>query len=75
VDGIWDTIGPLTDAVFAEGRATWSEELELMMERHGYREETFFTFSYSPILEDDGTSAVSSVPARRARAGYSPSAA
>jgi PAS domain S-box-containing protein len=51
---IWDTLGPFTDAVFRECRASWSEELPLTMERHGYREETFFTFSYSPILEADG---------------------
>src|SRR5688500_12597834 len=52
---IWDTLGPLTDAVFQEARANWSEELPLIMHRHGYREETYFTFSYSPILEGDGT--------------------
>ena len=27
----------------------------LIMERHGYREETYYTFSYSPIPDDDGT--------------------
>jgi signal transduction histidine kinase len=51
---IWETIGPLASSVFREGRATWFEELPLVMERRGYREETFFTFSYSPILEVDG---------------------
>ena len=25
------------------------------MERHGYPEETYYTFSYSPIPNDDGT--------------------
>jgi PAS domain S-box-containing protein len=51
---IWDTIGPQAEAVLKEGRATWNEQLELIMERNGYTEETFFTFSYSPIPDDKG---------------------
>ena len=51
---IWDVIGPMTEGVF-DGRAHWSEEFPLILERHGYREETYFTFSYSPILEPAGT--------------------
>ena len=37
-----------------EGRATWNESILLVMERYGYTEETYFTFSYSPALDDDG---------------------
>ena len=51
---IWDTIGPQAEIVVNEGRATWNEQLELIMERNGYPEETFFTFSYSPIPDDTG---------------------
>ena len=51
---IWDTIGPQGETVLNEGRATWNEQLELIMERNGYTEETFFTFSYSPIPDDEG---------------------
>ena len=51
---IWDTIGPQTDAVLNEGRATWNEERLLVLERNGYPEETYFTFSYSPVPADDG---------------------
>jgi len=32
---IWDTIGPQTDAVLYEGRATWNEERLLVLERNG----------------------------------------
>jgi hypothetical protein len=32
----------------SEGKATWNEELLLVMGRYGYMEETYFTFSYSP---------------------------
>ena len=51
---IWDTIGPQAEIVLNEARATWNEQLELIMERNGYTEETFFTFSYSPIPDDQG---------------------
>ncbi len=51
---IWDTIGPQAETVLNQGRATWNEQLELIMERNGYTEETFFTFSYSPIPDDTG---------------------
>ncbi|MFI6515012.1 response regulator [Spirillospora sp. NPDC050679] len=50
---IWDEIGPMAASVLDGGGATFSEELLLFMERHGYREETYWTFSYSPV-EDAG---------------------
>ena len=46
---IWSTVGPMLDSVFATGVATWSEDLLLVMDRNLPREETYFTFSYSPI--------------------------
>ena len=49
---IWSTIGPMLDGVFATGVATWSEDLLLVMDRNLPREETYFTFSYSPIQGD-----------------------
>jgi PAS domain S-box-containing protein len=51
---IWDVIGPQADIVFQEGRSTWNEDLPLFMRRHGFLEETFFTFSYSPIKNEQG---------------------
>jgi len=50
---IWHTVGPQAEAVFNEGRATWSEELLLVMERNQFLEETYFTYSYSPIPDDE----------------------
>ena len=50
---IWDQIGPRADAVLLRGEATFDERLLLMMDRHGYLEETYFTFSYSPLPGDD----------------------
>jgi PAS domain S-box-containing protein len=52
---IWDIIGPMLTSVMASGEATWSEDLLLPMNRHGYWEETYWTYSYSPLHDDDGT--------------------
>lgn len=51
---IWDVIGPMLDGVLYEGRATWSENQCLVLHRHGYAEESYFTFSYSPIRDESG---------------------
>ena len=47
-------ISPRIRAVLVDGHATWDEGLLLMLERFGYREETYHTFSYSPLHDDDG---------------------
>ncbi|WP_432927481.1 SpoIIE family protein phosphatase [Microbispora sp. CA-135349] len=52
---IWHTIGPMLKSVMSSGEATWSEDLLLPMNRHGYWEETYWTYSYSPLHDDDGT--------------------
>jgi len=51
---IWDMLGPQVEAVLREGQASWNEAVLLTMERNGYTEETYFTFSYSPVPNDDG---------------------
>ncbi|GAA4746815.1 sensor histidine kinase [Flavisolibacter ginsenosidimutans] len=51
---IWEDLGPLVDSVFS-GKSTWSEDQALYMNRRGYVEETYFTFSYSPIWDESGT--------------------
>src|SRR3954467_3308242 len=48
---IWDEIGPLFSRVFA-GEAVWNADHQLLINRNGYDEETFFTYSYSPIHDD-----------------------
>jgi PAS domain S-box-containing protein len=52
---IWTDIGPRIDGVMESGVATWDERLLLFLERSGYTEETYHTFSYSPLADDDGT--------------------
>lgn len=49
---IWPAIGPRIDAVLRHGEATYDEALLLFLERHGYPEETYHTFSYSPLPHD-----------------------
>ncbi|WP_051340571.1 GAF domain-containing protein [Azospirillum halopraeferens] len=50
---IWDHIRPLVERTLA-GEASWHEDLLIPMERQGYREDAWFTFSYTPITGDDG---------------------
>jgi PAS domain S-box-containing protein len=51
---IWDTIGPMLDNVVRTGEATWSNHLLLQLERHGYPEECYFSFSFSPVRVETG---------------------
>jgi signal transduction histidine kinase len=51
---IWDEIGPLIQRVMETGEACWEEALQLILERNGYPEETYHTFSYSPLAGQDG---------------------
>ncbi|NDU71540.1 SpoIIE family protein phosphatase [Actinomadura sp. DSM 109109] len=51
---IWPDIGPRIDTVLGTGNATWDEALLLFLERSGYPEETYHTFSYSPLRDETG---------------------
>jgi signal transduction histidine kinase/HPt (histidine-containing phosphotransfer) domain-containing protein len=51
---IWDVAGPMAYGVIAGGPATWTEDLQLFINSEGSSEETYFTFSYSPVPGDDG---------------------
>ena len=52
---IWKDIGPRIRRVMDTGEASWDETLMLILERSGYPEETYHTFSYSPLDGADGT--------------------
>jgi signal transduction histidine kinase len=52
---IADVIGPMLDTALSGDAGTYVESQLLIMERYGYREETYYTFSYSPIPADDGS--------------------
>ncbi len=51
---IWDVICPLLDGVVTTGKATWSDDLKLMLVNDGRRRERYFTFTYSPIIGAGG---------------------
>jgi PAS domain S-box-containing protein len=49
---IWGDIGPRIERVLSTEQATWDVGLLLFLERSGYPEETYHTFSYSPLRDD-----------------------
>lgn len=51
---IWPDIGPRIERVLESGNATYDEGLLLILERSGFPEETYHTFSYSPLADDAG---------------------
>src|SRR3984957_380794 len=51
---IWDQVGPRAEASMLRNQGTYDEALLLIMERNGYAEETYYTFSYSPVPNDQG---------------------
>ncbi len=51
---IWDDIHPLIVRAL-KGDSTYMDRLPLRMHRHGYDEDTWFRFSYSPVRDEDGT--------------------
>lgn len=52
---IWHQIGDEVDAVMQRGVAVNHERVRFIMLRKGYPEEAFYSYSHSPIPNDDGT--------------------
>jgi signal transduction histidine kinase/DNA-binding response OmpR family regulator len=51
---VWEDLGPKVARVLEAGEATFDQDLLLFVDRHGYLEETYWTFSYSPVRSADG---------------------
>ncbi len=51
---IWDQVGMLVEKVFAKGQPTFVDNLRLFMNRGNRLEETYYSFSYSPIFDESG---------------------
>ena len=51
---VWDVIAPMLDMAMRGDQGTYVEAQRLIMERNGYEEETYYTFSYSPVPDDAG---------------------
>jgi signal transduction histidine kinase/CheY-like chemotaxis protein len=50
---IWPTIGPMFERV-RQGEPVGHRDLPLSINRYGYFETCYFTFSYSPVYEESG---------------------
>ncbi len=51
----WDAVGARLDEVLVRGRTLRFTDERQILERNGYPEECYFTFSHSPIRDVDGT--------------------
>lgn len=51
---IWDDIYPLIDKALNTGEASYSEDQLLPIYRNGKMEDVYWTFSYSPLVGDNG---------------------
>jgi signal transduction histidine kinase/AmiR/NasT family two-component response regulator len=51
---IWDVVGPMLQGVMDTGEATWAEDALLLINRYGYPEDIYITFSYSALADDEG---------------------
>ncbi|RJG27473.1 hypothetical protein D3872_01070 [Massilia cavernae] len=54
----WDTIGPMLHSVVDSGRALRHDDMLMVLGRHGFPEECYFTFSYSPIRGAEGITGI-----------------
>ncbi|AKJ31800.1 PAS domain-containing protein [Caldimonas brevitalea] len=50
---IWKDISPMVERAL-RGEASYFENLPLTMRRRGFEEQTWFTFSYSPVRDEGG---------------------
>lgn len=50
---VWDGLQPIADKALA-GEPTFNQNYELQTERNGHPETAWFTFSYSPVRDENG---------------------
>lgn len=58
---IWHILKPLIDTPYHGGPATWMEDIQLEINRHGFVEETHFTIAYSPLPDESEPSGIGGV--------------
>jgi signal transduction histidine kinase len=52
---VWSVVGPQIEGVMTRGEAVWFEDLYLPIERgNGVLDDAWWTYSYSPVRDDDG---------------------
>lgn len=52
---IWDIIEPLMEQVLTTGESTWSANQLIPIYRNGSLEDVYWTFSYSPVYNEEGS--------------------
>ncbi|MDQ3033145.1 MAG: ATP-binding protein [Myxococcota bacterium] len=52
---IWPIIGPQIEGVMQRGESTWQVDALVPIERNGRIEEVYWTYGYSPVIDDDGS--------------------
>ncbi len=48
----WEALGPPIEHAMSSLEASWLPEMLLLLDRAGYREETYFTVSHAPAFDD-----------------------
>lgn len=51
---IWDQLGKIGEGILQGEKSFYAEELLIVLDRKGFSEETYWTFSYSPAPNDQG---------------------
>jgi PAS domain S-box-containing protein len=51
---VWGQLGGVVEDILANGNSFYAEDMRVVPERKGFREETYWTFSYSPMPDDSG---------------------
>ncbi|OOQ61779.1 PAS domain-containing sensor histidine kinase [Mucilaginibacter pedocola] len=54
---IWPVIGPVVTGIMEGGESTWEQDSLVPIYRNNRIEECYWTFSYSPVIGEDGTPA------------------
>jgi signal transduction histidine kinase len=52
---IWWQIGDIVERILLGGAPFYAQDLLILLERKGFMEETYWTFSYNPAFTDSGT--------------------
>jgi PAS domain S-box-containing protein len=58
---IWHVLRPLVETPFRGGPSTWNEDIELLLNRRGFNEESHFTIAYSPVPDDTAPGGIGGV--------------
>ncbi|HEX8529733.1 MAG TPA: PAS domain-containing protein, partial [Cytophagales bacterium] len=51
---VWGQLGGVVEDILAKGTTFYAEDMLVIPERKGFKEETYWTFSYSPMPDDAG---------------------